>query len=235
MRMLDRDYWHSAEGVHVPILGGRLAAEAGSILLATRIVPLVELVAPHRYDALKHKIAVMVVAPRLDWFEKNVVSLPAFGSVSRDLTNIPDNAAKAERIASALVDFSAMSIGGLVGQGVTQGVMNRFVGGLPALKDGATGFRGQWNQARNLAKPIAFDKAIGLSLVGLMQFGVPKETMAVTQSISDVLQKTLGIRPETTEYFLSWQVPRLLGFGGSALMMTSKYRDVYNASATRVP
>jgi hypothetical protein len=227
--MTDANYskWlQKPEQAWKPVFAGRVMAELAMIAGASSIVPLVKSIAPERYDRLKLHLARQAILPNVDWLEKNIFQLPAFITTGRKLKETESKEEKSKLMADAIVDFCAMALAGVAGQVVGQTLSDR-VAGLPDLVHPSTkGFVPRTlEQTRNMLKPVIFDKVVNMSVVGLMQFGMPQATTAVTDLTATGLQKTLGIPPEATQYFVQWYVPNIAGMGASGLMLSKKYTE----------
>lgn len=227
---------HRPDQVWKPVFGARVAAELGTLAAATGIVPLVEAIAPERYDRLKQHFARAVVKPHADWLEQHLFTSPAFALASRKLKDVTDPDEKAHIMAGAIIDFAAQMVTGIAAQAAVQSSVGRMAG-LPDLIDDPS--RGYLNRrlqhTRNMVKPVLFDKAINMSLVALMQVGLPQTTKNITESTSTVLQKTLGVPPEATQYFVQWWMPHMAGFTGSAMALSSRYSNFLREAAAKNP
>ena len=226
MTSADNTWLHRPDQVWKPVFGGRVAAEIGALAAATGIVPLVNAIAPERYGRLKHHFAQMVVKPHAEWLEKHVFNSPAFVITAKEMKDVTDPEKRADLMAGALIDFAVMLGASIATQTAVQSKVGRMAGLPDLVQDANKGFFGRRLQhSKNMLKPVLFDKTLNVGLVTLMQVGLPQTTKNITESTSNVLQKTLGVPPEATQYFLQWQVPHLVGFSGSALMLSRKYSD----------
>lgn len=209
-----------------PVFAGRVVAELAMIAGASSIVPLVKSIAPERYDRLKLHLARQVILPNVDWLEKHVFALPAFMVTGRKLKETESREEKSKLMADAIVDFCAMTLAGVTAQVAGQTLSDRFAGLPDLVRPSTKGFVPRTlEHTRNMLKPVIFDKVVNMSMVGLMQFGVPQATNAVTDLTATGLQKMLGVSPEATQFFVQWYVPNLAGMGASGLMLSRKYTD----------
>lgn len=205
---------------------GRGAAELGALVAATGIVPVLNRLAPGSYDRFKRHFARAVVQPHADWLEKHVFQYPVFADTQRKLNETLDPQEKAVLMSGALIDFAMTFAAGIGGQAWVQSRVDHLLG-LPSLvKPGTQGFVArQWEQARHMLKPVLFDKVTNMAVVGIMQVGAPHVTTAATDLTASMLQKTIGLPPEATQYFIQWQLPNMVGMGVSGAMLTRKYTD----------
>jgi hypothetical protein len=224
--LISKRWIQHPEAVWKPVIAGRVTAELGMIVGAAAIIPLVQAVAPERYDRLKQHLARQVVLPRVDWLEKHVFELPAFNLTGQKLKNIESKEEKAKVMADAIVDFCTVTLTGIASQVAVQSLADRLQG-LPSLaKPDAKGVLTRSLQhTRQMLKPVVFDKVVNMGVVGLMQFGLPQTTNTITDLTATGLNKTLGIPPEATQFFIQWYVPNIAGMGASGVMLTRKYRD----------
>lgn len=214
------------EKVWRPVFAGRVAAEFGMLLAAAGVVPLVKAVAPERYDRLKQHLANIVVKPNAEWLEKHIFQSPAFAMVGSKLRGVENPDERAKIMSDAIVDFSALMISGVAGQLVTQMAADRFAGLPNLVRPETKGYLSRHlEHTRNVLKPVVFDKVLNMGMVAAMQVGMPQTTTAVTDITADVLQKSLNVPPEATQYFLQWQLPNLVGLAGSGVMLSRKYSD----------
>jgi hypothetical protein len=214
----------------------RGAAEIGAIVAAAGIVPALNRLVPDSYDRFKRHFARAVVQPRADWLEKHVFQYPAFADTQRKLKETEDPKEKAVLMSSALIDF-ALSFGAGIGSQAWVQSRGDHLLGLPSLvKPGTEGFVArQFEQARHMLKPVLFDKVTNMAVVGLMQVGAPQMTTAATDLTASVLQKTIGLPPEATQYFINWQMPNLIGMGVSGVMLSRKYTDFLRQMGPAAP
>lgn len=211
-------------------MAGRAAAEIGTLLAATTFVPLVKSIAPERYDRLKKHLSRAVVLPHVDWLEKHIFNSPAFAQVGAKLKETESAEEKSLLMADALVDFAAMMGAGIAGQAVVQSASDHMFG-LPNLVRPTTkGYIAKkLEHSGNMVVPVIFDKVLNLGVVSVMQAGLPQTTTAVTDITSSFLQKTLGLPPQATQYFLQWQLPNLVGLAGSSILLSRKYSKLLSA------
>lgn len=205
------------------LVAARGGAELASMGAAIGAVYCAQKITPQNLAAFQEFFARRVVAPNLERFDWLADKMPGFeGKDGVALRHSMSPEDKARYFAEGFVNYSLMGGGAIVGQTAVQWLLDHVLG--LHLKGTA------WENTKKMALATTADRGIQLASMGLLTGGAPQLSEDLQEKIATHVIGKLGIKNETVarenaRYFVTWQIPNLMGWAGSLGILDNVYKQ----------